>query len=341
MAVERVVEAYHQSTRTGQVPRQCLWDEIRGSLAKTAFFEAMERRDVRAIQHWLGRMFQTDLIWGLGKVHEAQPVDLRTNGSQALPALGVTDFLVSLGQAVSAQTVVSIQHQGYDAYAHQLDVDVEDLLRRVEAQARLDVSLPPVGAAYGCRIGSRLINMDSLLHSYSVHRLRQLGAQSHSTVVEIGGGYGCLAALAHRSGLRRFTICDLPWVNALQGYFLLMALPPRAVSLYGEAPAEVQVLPFWTFEELADRSADFVVNTDSLPEMALETRKKYIAGIARVLRGLFLSVNQESSLCVGALEPQSAVAPLIDAHGGFRRLSRHLYWMCQGYVEEIYAPIPS
>ena len=37
-----------------------------------------------------------------------------------------------------------------------------------------------------------------------------------------------------RAGFTDYAIYDLPWVNALQGYYLIMALPEGSVRLYGE-----------------------------------------------------------------------------------------------------------
>src|SRR5204863_578259 len=137
----------------------------------------------------------------------------------------------------------------------------------VEERTGLDISFPRVGAAYGCQVAGRFLSIDSLVHSYVVYRLRQIGATGSDRFVEIGGGYGALASMFGRNGFTDYTIVDLPWVNLLQGYFLIMGMPPDTVSLFGEPERDMKVLPFWTFADLPDRSVDYVINTDSLPEI--------------------------------------------------------------------------
>jgi hypothetical protein len=218
------------------------------------------------------------------------------------------------------------------------EIDYADLLDRVEASIGLNVEAVPVGANHGCQVGRRFVNIDSLLHTFNVYRLRQLGASSETEIAEIGGGYGCLAELCHRASLRRFTIYDLPWVNVLQGYFLIMALPPGAVCLHGEDEGSVAVRPYWTFHELPDRSQDFIVNINSLPEMGASTAREYVNTFARVLRQVFLSVNQEGAATTVAGERQLVVGQLVGEQGGLECRSRCRWWMEEGYVEEVFAP---
>jgi SAM-dependent methyltransferase len=244
--------------------------------------------------------------------------------------------LVSLGEAVAALRVVSIEQQGVRAHQEALLVDPTAVLHAIEAKAGLDLAFPQVGAACGFRFGNRLVTLDSLWHSYTLYRLRRLGAAPESSIVEIGGGYGCLASFAYKAGHRNYVIVDLPWVNAIQGYFLIMALPRGAVRLYGETTGDIAVLPHWHMRSIPDGSVDYVVNTDSLPEMGVETARHYVRQIARVLRGAFLSINQEGRAPNADVGPQNWVAELIEQHGGFRVVSRHRGWMRQGYVEEVF-----
>jgi hypothetical protein len=144
--------------------------------------------------------------------------------------------------------------------------------------------------------------------------------------------------LAYRAGLTDYAVYDLPWVNALQGYFLIMALPPGSVRLYGEDAGTLAVLPGWSFGQVADRSVDYVVNSNSLPEMGAETARGYVRDIRRAVRKLFLSINQECKVPVMDYGPQQCVAELVAAEGGFRRLSRSRYWVRHGYIEEVFRP---
>jgi hypothetical protein len=216
-----------------------------------------------------------------------------------------------------------------------LQIDLDRLLEDTERLTGLDLSSVPVGAGYGCRIAGRLISTDSLLHSYTVNRLRGLGASPESTIIEIGGGYGCLAELFARAGLRRYTIYDLPWVNVMQGYYLIMARPDCDIRLYGESGGDVSVLPFWRIRDLAPRSVDHVININSLPEMDAAIARDYLAVIGRILRRSFLSINQEG-MAANTNGPQNWVHALAAQQDVLTCRSRHPWWMEQGYVEELY-----
>jgi hypothetical protein len=358
-AAGRVIEAFHRATGDGVVRSGAaevglsgaetlgLWDGIAASPGKREFFGAVHQRDAATAARCLSRFLQNDLVWGLGKVHESMPANMREHPADSYIQLRAADALLSLAQSAAARPIVSIQHQGFAASLRELDADPEALLADAERATGLDVSMPEVAGAYGVRVGGKLLTVDSLIHSHTAYRLRQLGAGPRSRIVEIGGGYGCLAAVLARNGFAGVEVYDLPWVNMLQGYFLIMSLPPGAVRLHGEPETDataVRLSPHTALRERADGSADFVVNTDSLPEMPVVVRRGYAAEIRRLLArpsgppGVFLSVNQESGVRIGDLDPQGPVAPLLAEVGGWRTLSRHRGWMCQGYVEEVFAP---
>jgi len=179
--------------------------------------------------------------------------------------------------------------QGPLAHLRPLDRELDPLYQAVSAKLGFDPAFPEVGGAFGFRVAGRLATIDGLTHAYTGHRLRQLEAD---TVFEIGGGYGCLALMARRSGVARYAIFDLPWVNALQGYFLIRTLPEGTVRLYGEDRGDVRVLPYWALANEPEKSCDGLVNTDSLPEMGRATAAGYLPQIRRAARRFFLSINQ-------------------------------------------------
>lgn len=328
-AARRVVAAYNLAAAHDRSPALSMWHEIEGR--QSEFVTALRDGNVEAARSLLSRMFLNDLTWGLGKVHPSHIEE----GNTHFPAR-TTDALVSLAEAVGVKGVIMIDQQGIEAHRRALDVDVDLLFPEVESKMGFDLSLPPVGSAYGCRIGGKLVSADSLIHSYTAYRLRQLGASASSRIVEIGGGYGCLAMLGARAGFKNYEVFDLPWVNAIQGYFLIMA--GADVRLYGEEGEGLRISPHWEFENEAGKSVDFVVNTNSLPELGRETALGYLVGMKRILRGVFLSINQEAKAHIEGVGAQNSVAELVAELGGFRTLSRHLCWTDQGYVEEVYAP---
>jgi hypothetical protein len=335
-AVRRVMTAYQRAKADFQSPARSLWEYIEGHNAAT-FLTALDAGDETAVFRHLRAMLRTNLVWGLGCVCADVWNHFRTAPRQGSYQIRFADVLVGLAEAVGAHRLTNPEQQP-GVHARALDLDLDQVYRAAEHATGLDLTFPAVAGAFGCTSAGRQVTIDSLSHSYAVARLRELGARPGDSVAEIGGGYGCLAMLAYRAGLTDYTVYDLPWVNALQGYFLIMALPPGSVRLYGEETGKLGVLPGWCFGRIGDRSIDYAVNTNSLPEMGAETARGYLRDIRRGVRKLFLSINQEGKVAVMDYGPQQCVAELVAEMGGFQRLSRSRYWMRHGYVEEVFRP---
>jgi hypothetical protein len=334
-AAARAVAAYRAAMAAPEAPAPSMWRGVEEQHA--AFLTAARAGDVETALDSLRRMFHMHLVWGLGRVHPQTPVDL-ASGETAGLQIQLADALVSLGEATGASLITNIEQQGREVHFAALRVDLDALLSAVITRTGLDVDMPAAGGLYGCVVAGRRVTIDTLVHAYTAYRLKQLGVGGGERIVEIGGGYGCLSHSCRRNGFSDYTIFDLPWVNVLQGYFLIMTLGAEEVSLFGEPDRPVKVRPFWEFAALADRSVDVVINTDSLPEIGAETARKYIAGIARVTRRCFLSINQEAMMDYPGVGRQQHVNGLVAREPGLRLLHRHRYWMRQGYVEEIFAP---
>jgi hypothetical protein len=337
-AVARVIDAYEAALRAAHAPSPSMWAGIETKHA--AFLEAMRARDTAVVRDTLARLFHTSLIWGLGRVHPDTPGHIRSGQPEGVQ-IQIADALVSLAEATGVARITCIEQQGVDGHLAALQADTGALLTAIVDRTGLETEMPPLGGNYGCEIAGRRVSIDSLVHAYTPYRLRQLGVGGGERVAEIGGGYGCLSYICRRSGFTDYTIYDLPWVNVLQGYVLIMSLPPDEVSLFGEPDRPVRVRPFWEFAALPNRSVDVVINTDSLPEIGEDTARRYIADIARVVRRGFLSINQEAMAHYPGIGPQLNVNALVAAEPRLRNLHRHRYWMRQGYVEEWFVPASS
>jgi hypothetical protein len=328
-AARRVMRAYQRARGDGIAAGLSMWSAI--EQRHSAFLAAMDAGAVDTVQAHLGRMFATDLTWGMARLGPDDP------GAERVTELRCTDVLRSLAESCGAERLISTEQSGGASLRTALKIDLDAVLAATEQATGLDLRCAKVGATRGCRIGGKLVNVDSVLHSYTVARLRRHGATAASTIVEIGGGYGCLGELFARAGLGRYTIYDLPWVNALQGYYLIMACPDVKVRLYGEDEGDLAVMPFWRIHDLGDRSVDYVININSMPEMNAEVVRDYIAVIARIVRRAFLSINQEAMApAIGG--PQQWVHGVVERQGGLVCTSRQRWWMEQGYAEELYEP---
>jgi hypothetical protein len=333
--VERVVAAFHRAVAVTPPAPRCLWDHLEGQ--NGAFTQALTDGDLDGVGRVLRGMFRSSAVYGLGWFMEGVAEELRDTPDGCQHVLRWTDSLRSLAEAVGVLNLTNPE-QNPTAYRRTLDFDLAATVAGVERALGLDLSFPAVGGAYGCRLGGRLYAVDPFVHAYTVHRLRQMGAEPGSSVAEIGGGYGCLALLAHRAGLRDYTVYDLPWVSALQGYFLIRTLPPGTVRLFGEEAGTVRVLPWPCFHDRPGRSVDYVVNCNSMAEMGEDAAVAYLRTIGRVTRRAFLSINQEAKVPVLDYPPQLSVAELARRVEGLTAVSRYPYWMRKGYVEEVYRP---
>jgi hypothetical protein len=332
-AAERVIAAFRKAmAEPAAPPAASMWDHL--TRDRGAFLAALTAGDVPAVQNALESLFTSPLVHGLGQVHTSHLPLLE----QAMTHLHFhfTDTLVSLGEAVGA---VRGSCMGQDAPGHlrPLHKDLNDVYRTLVPRLGFDAHYDRHCGAFGFLVADKLLTIDSLTHAYAAWRLVQLGGPG-ANLYELGGGYGGLALMGHRAGLRRYAIFDLPWVNALQGFFLILATPPGTVRLYGEDAGGLRIEPYWNLYAEAARSCDWLANSDSLPEMGEATAVDYLGHIRRVVKDGFFSINQEAKVDVPGVGPQNCVHELIRRTGGFRLAGRHRHWLRQGYVEEVYVP---
>ncbi|KAB7782716.1 hypothetical protein F8B43_5471 [Methylorubrum populi] len=291
----------------------------------SAFHGALRHGDAGILADLLNNLFQSHLAHGI-----AMGRTMATLARHAPDPFAASwcDRLLRLSEALGLTPIRSPEQGEYAApLAGTLAHHAEPA--RIEAELGFPLAFPDVGAPFGVRYGAGILPEHAFSHAYAAWRIGQLG--SFERVVEIGGGFGGLAWFLRRPG-RRYTILDLPFTNVLQGWFLLKA--GLDVSLAGEPEAAVRVLPWWEIER--DESYDLAINQDSLPEMPPETAAMYIARI-RAIAPLFCSINQEAAAPNTDAFRQVVVPDLVARDGGYRRLSRNLFWMRDGYVEEIYA----
>jgi hypothetical protein len=334
-AVSRVIDAYGLACREQIDAAPSMWTDLEASNGE--FVNALKKGDFEQLSQTFSRLFQSKAIVGLGKFDETLVNDVRMNNEKSHLQLRITDALVSLGQAIGVLQVTSVEQQGVEPQLKILEVDLTKLLHEIESRIGFKLDSPKIGSTYGCMVEDRFITLDGIINAYVAHRLIQLGLSKSSSLVEIGGGFGSLAEIIYRALGCPYFLYDLPWVAAIQGYFLIMALPAGTVRLLGETNGTVQVLPFWRFADWPERSIDYLVNSDSLPEMGFDTASDYIHKISNKLRGLFLSINQEAMAKNSNVGQQNCVNAMIRSTTNLRLVSRSIYWMRQGYVEEVFS----
>ena len=196
----------------------------------------------------------------------------------------------------------------------------DDYLARIEERIGAALEFPNFYPGEEGIVTTRgIVSYRPLQAIYQAWRLRQLGARS---VLEIGAGLGRTAFYAHRLGIERYTIVDIPLSSVAQAHFLGRALSPDSVGLIGEEDCPIR-LRGPRFIESADERFDVVLNVDSLSEMDPAVAAGYI-DFARRSAASVLSINREWD---GAPRAADLLEPATT--------SRHLYWMREGYVEEL------
>lgn len=287
----------------------------------SAFHAALREGDAAGLAALLAPLFQSHLAHGIAMGRTT--ATLARHAPEIFSA-GWCDRLLRLAEALGVEPVRCAEQGDFSRPLERIG-----RFARIESALGFSLVFPDVGAPYGVRVGSSILPEHAFSHAYAAWRIR--GLKPGPNLAEIGGGFGGLAWFLRDAGLL-YTILDLPFTNVLQGWFLLKAGLP--VSLAGEPEAAFRVLPWWEIHR--DARYDLVINQDSIPEMPPEAAAMYVARIRRIAP-LFYSVNQEAAAANTEAFRQGVVPDLVARDGGYRRLSRNLFWLRDGYVEEVYA----
>lgn len=135
-------------------------------------------------------------------------------------------------------------------------------------------------------------------YCYYRSRIERFAERPLGTVLEIGAGYGGLAAeLLRRVPIRRYVIVELPDAIPLAYFHLRMSFdcPMQALSRPGEPvdpAARIVILPAWKLPELAP-SVDLCLNTMSFHHMMPEALAYYLRQIDRLGAQQLYLVNRD------------------------------------------------
>ncbi len=310
-----------------------VWTKI--ALAQGGLLGLLQRDDVPALAAYLCNMSRMDATIGTvqGDDEYAQILAHRRNRDFRITV--TKDKLVSFAEAVGAARCETPE-QG--AWGEAMHVPADELIAALETRIGLPLAPPAIdGGLFKLVTEHGLFHERDLYAQFTAWSLRELvgvGGQ----VIEIGGGVGRCAYWARRMGLGAYAIIDLPHIGMLQGFYLIKALGPDSVELYGESGtgAPLRLHPDFAIEDMAPASCDVVLNQDSLPEINQDAALHYMDWIKRVSRAWFYSVNQEAKAPYSTRGRQLSVPDLAAASGGYRRVSRAPYWLRKGYVTELY-----
>ena len=307
-----------------------IWSELQKH--SEGLRQALKSGNLASLRTQLSDLFGVESAL-TGMAHSARFFHAKGSYGSDFLSIRCRDALLSVAEATGARPVRSNLQTSLRDYRLAVNEPLDVLLADVERKLGHSLAPPALGGPPVIVCGERYLNPDSIRHSYAAYRIEQLGAPKDKPVLEIGGGFATLARYALLRGYKDYTIIDLPFVSAVQAAFVADSFGEDSVCLYGEdRPARMRLIPSTDKAALA-KSYNLVVNIDSLPEIG--EAPEYLSMIAKTTP-LFLSINQESSNARTGFT-QNVVSEMCDAHGAFQRRSRHIYWMEQGYVEEVYA----
>ncbi|MBM3983445.1 MAG: putative sugar O-methyltransferase [Planctomycetes bacterium] len=341
----RLLAAYRRAVadeaRLAHGERTDCWDWIR--TLQGEFLGVLERDRPAELAEYLGAVARRDATVGIVQGHLRYDRICHEPGYRERLALQTKDKLVSLAEAVGA---VPCENPEQGVWGRALFADVDELIAAIATAIGVPIEPPSVeGGLLALPTKSGLFcerDCHAIYTAWVVCRL--LGTPAAGSVCEIGAGTGRVAHWSNLFGCAAYTILDLPHVNVVQGFYLLKSRPGRAVRLYGEPAVGrhdvIRVLPYFAAEHEPPRTFDLVLNQDSFPEIGVDKVRRYLNWIRSAARH-FVSINHESKPPRhGGDGYQLSVPELVADVGGYRRVSRGLYWLRRGYVVELYELAP-
>jgi hypothetical protein len=344
--IERILGAYHHaigsaSARTRRSMFGTIWAADGFGGRQRDLVEALEARSAERAHGILRRFLISDAAYGIAMGREE--ADAVRNDPALAHGYGLMwlDQLVGLAGASGAHPLINPEDNLAGWERALLDVDVDAVVASIEETFGIRLEFPDMTGVFGGELRGKPVPSLAFMHLLVALGVRPwMPEQGKGHVVEIGGGFGDLAYWTGRLLRCRYTIYDLPFVNAAQAYFLWRALPGRPLRLAGEQPGagdEIALLPGWLLIQEPPASADVVINQNSLVEIPRATARAYLTAIRGFLDGPFLSINHESWQRMADALDRTSVAESMAAVGGYTRVSRAPFALRVGYVQEIYA----
>lgn len=325
---ERLIKSFRLATETSQDERGPIW----GPIIKRAYKNMVSSmKSPKTLAEFLSTMFRSEAVEGMG-TGQSYPNAMNEEGRK-IWLMKLLDGLVSVAEMMGT---VEVENYEQNPPAYGLRNGIIPLIESIESSLGINLSFPAVGGSYGFILDGRIVTMESPEHTEVAYRvvslLKEKGLRS---ITEIGGGFGGTACWILRllsPEVPSYRIYDLPHANVLQGYFLSKVLPAGTVSLYGEEPRAVQVLPIHQLSSAP--TTDLLLNENSIPEVPKGSALRYMEWASESTKYLY-SYNQECGMPIGSFS-QNIVNSLTEKVGGFKRISRSRVWVRDGYVEEIY-----
>ena len=286
--------------------------------------------DDQSAAELLSNPAKTNLYYGVDNLAEdivAKMTSTCEGSGQELRKM-VETLVIAIGQNLI------LNPQGGEKFrdkSSQPSLSTEEYLQKINSALGMEVRFPnPFAGELGIKTTQGMISYRAIPAIYQAYRMRQI---CHFTegydCLEIGAGMGRTVFYAHQLGLR-CTVIDLPMTIVGQALFLSAALGEDAIWMLGDTmPKENRILLLPPSElDTLERDFNVVLNSDSLTEMGRETALDYMKYIENHAQ-FFISINHEFN--------HFTIKEISALTSTLMPLSRCLYWLREGYVEEVFS----
>ena len=244
-------------------------------------------------------------------------------------ALIYFDKLVSLATSLG---LIPVESPMTAQLGDNMHSSIDDLIEKIEGYLSISIT-PPLGAIYT----SGIVSSRGIFHYrhfnaiYCASRIQTLNP-NNNPCCEYGGGIGITAMYARKLGTKDYTLYDLPITCLLAGNYLLNAIGLDSINLYDEKLQKdtIKILPYWEPLNAGNNQFYLSINQDSFPEISKNLVEKYLVQIERTTQKYFLSINHEG------FYPRT-VNILAEKINGIKKINRSIYFLREGYLEELFA----
>lgn len=342
--IERIIDAYHKATSSVLYNTKGsffngVWTPKGYEGQQEELVTALENKDCADLHQQLNKMFISKSAHALGMGH--QEYNTIVNSPENLKSYGIqwVDRLVSLGYSIGAAPVPYPEFD-LDDYNNSLNIDVDNFVSLIEKQLGIELFFPNICGVFGGKLRNNPFPMHAFLLLGAAYQVSLLAPCSCPTIVEIGGGFGGLAYWVTKLlSINKYFIYDIPYVSALQAYFLGRTFDEKKIALYGEysnSNANIFINPSFDFIKSVPRT-DIAISQDSLTEISPNIAFDYLSILQQQLCGPFLSLNHE--VPVGKGPVVTSIPKLIKKIGGYFLANRSPFFLRSGFVQEVYYPL--
>lgn len=287
-------------------------------------------KDYNKITHTIENLGKTTYLSGFGPTrimpHEYQNPKLLEKEKKYF-----FDYLISLNEYFGDIKVANPEQGGWIVENENVKFLIKSILKK-----KIKIFDTP-NFYYGYNYKNTYFYFKDLKGIYAAERIKNiLKIFDLNEIKEIGAGIGYSCFYLCQKIKKNYTLYDIPHASLLQAVFLLNSFGDNYVHLDNEPKnkkSKIFIKPYWKLLEDQHNKKTLWFNEDSLPEIDIETGKRYMDIIEKTPESFFLSINQEANNDYGYGIKQHRVIDLIKNSKSLYRLRDFLR---PGYIEELY-----